>query len=111
MLSSRPFRSLIVTARISGFSPAPPWRDHPCSDSFRFVRDHQLGIEHQLRSQPVTRRARAEMAVERKMFWRQLAECEPRVGAAVVRRVTRFLPTFTTFGSGTKNHDFVPAPF
>src|ERR1700730_7405749 len=66
------FQLLVIGTH--SFGPAPPRRDRALGNRFSFVGDHQFGIDHELRSQTVTGWTRAEMAVERKMFRRELAQ-------------------------------------
>src|SRR5260370_120162 len=44
------------------------------------------------------------------MFWRQLAEGESRVCAAVIRRVTQFFPSFAPIRVRAQHDDLVVAP-
>ena len=92
MLHERALQLFIICAH--PFGPAAPRGDRAFGNRFRLVRNHQLGIDHELRSQTVTRRTGAEMAVERKMFRRQLAQSESRLRIAIVSRETLFFPLF-----------------
>ena len=53
---------------------APPRRDRAFRERFFRLGNHQLRINHQLRAEPMTGRARAEVAVEGKMFRGELAQ-------------------------------------
>src|SRR6266446_5580130 len=44
------------------------------------------------------------------MFWRQLAEGESRVCAAIIRRVTQFFPSFAPIRVRAQHDDLVVAP-
>ena len=54
------------------FRPAPPRHDRAFRERFRGVGHHQFRIADQLRAEPMTGRAGAEMAVKGKVFRGQL---------------------------------------
>ena len=95
---------------------APP--RHDCAFRYRFRRigDHQLRIDHHLRSEPVTGRAGAKVAVKRKMFRRQLGQREVAVRVPVISRKADRLPTGLRFSVRRslcflpQNHQPIPAP-
>ena len=56
--------------------------------------DHQVWIAHRLRAESLARRARAEVAVEGKMFGREIGNREVGFGIAEIGRVFQLLPRF-----------------
>ena len=90
MFHQRALQMAII--RLHRLRPAPPRRDCAFGQRSARIGNHQIRIADQLRAETMTGRAGAKMTVERKVFRRQLAKCEPGLRVSVIGRVAKFFP-------------------